>query len=103
MSNIQVKIQVHSEKMNRAMQDFVVAAIEAASIINRALKPILEELTVWAKVTYVALQREQLYRRIPKWVPDQWAAWIATRCPEQLLPKLRLENNETDQDSTLPP
>jgi len=76
----------YSELME-ALIDSVQTAMEA---IAQIVSPAFDRMIEAVHHVYITALRQALFIKLSRRLPSSWAWWIAQRCPEWLLVKLRL-------------
>lgn len=67
--------------------------LEATTCFGEALAPVLREIVSLIAEFCIHWRRTMLRQSLSRWMPDRLAAFVASRCPECWLPRLRWENH----------
>ena len=55
--------------------------------LGEHLRPQVEAFAEWLHTVYGCIQREQLFRMLPPWLPRPWRLWLRDKWPRRWLPR----------------
>ena len=75
-----------SLRLHIAFSNMRIAVDNIARALGRELGPAMREMGAVLCIFYERLQRQQLYHRLPRWLP--FRDWIVRHWPRRWLPRL---------------